>query len=212
LLGIQPELTGSGMNFRAIVDWQSHYGEYGDEATWTAGLARVVREGGSPEGDYTYERVRPNGTVLEVRTQSLPDGAFVRTFTDITERKHNEAALAAARARVAHAERMQVLGRLAGGIAHDFNNILQAVQGGATLIAKRASDPESVRRFSRMVLDATERGSSITRRLLAFARRGELRAEPLEAAPLLSALCEVLGHTLGPKVDVDLRLQDDLPP
>jgi signal transduction histidine kinase/ActR/RegA family two-component response regulator len=212
LLGIPPQLVGPKMKYRAILDWQSQSGEYGEESTRSAGFAWVMREGGSPKGDYTYERVRPNGTVLEVRTQSLPDGAFVRTFTDITERKQHEAALAAARARVAHAERMQVLGQLAGGIAHDFNNILQAVQGGATLIAKRAHDAESVRRFSRMVLDATERGSSITRRLLAFARRGELRAEPVEAAPLLSALCEVLNHTLGPNVEVDLRLDDDLPP
>lgn len=212
LLGIPPELAGPGMNYQAIIDWQSKSGEYGDASTRSAGFAGVLSEGGTLEGEYTYERVRPNGTVLEVRTQSLADGAFVRTFTDITERKHNEAALAAARARVAHAERMQVLGQLAGGIAHDFNNILQAVQGGATLIAKRADDAESVRRFSRMVLDATERGSSITRRLLAFARRGELRAEPVEPAPLLTALCDVLNHTLGPTVDVDLRLQDNLPP
>jgi CheY-like chemotaxis protein len=105
-----------------------------------------------------------------------------------------------------------VLGQLAGGIAHDFNNILQTVQGSTSLIAKRATEPETVRRFSRMVLDATERGSSITRRLLAFARRGELRAEPLEPTPLLSALCDVLSHTIGNGIDVALDLREDLPP
>ncbi len=211
MLGIPPELVRPGMVYREVIDWQSGSGEFGEEATRSAGFARLMQSGGSLTGDYIYERVRPNGTVLEVRTQSLPGGGFVRTFTDITERKHNEVALTTARARVAHAERMQVLGQLAGGIAHDFNNILQAVQGGAALIDKRADDAESVRRFSRMVLDATERGSSITRRLLVFARRGELRAEPVEPAPLLSALCEVLSHTLGQNVHVDLRLQDNLP-
>jgi signal transduction histidine kinase len=171
-----------------------------------------VRHAGGPFGDYTYERTRPNGTVLEVRTQSLPDGGIVRTFTDISDRKRNEAALVAAQARAAHAERVQALGQLAGGIAHDFNNILQAVQGGATLIDRRAGDPDSVRRFARMILDASERGISITRRLLAFARREELRAEPLDAADLLSGLCDVLSHTLGSGISVEVRVEAGLKP
>jgi signal transduction histidine kinase/CheY-like chemotaxis protein len=212
LLGLPHELATPGTTFQRIVDWQHQTKDYGDEATWNAGLSRVLRSGGGRHGNYTYERTRPNGTVLEIRTQGLPDGAFVRTFTDITERKQNDAALAVARAKAAHAERMQVLGQLAGGIAHDFNNILQTVQGSASLIARRAGEPDTVRRFSRMVLDATERGSSITRRLLAFARRGELRAEPVEPTPLLSALCDVLRHTLGNQIDVTLDMRDDLPP
>ena len=142
----------------------------------------------------------------------LPDGGIVRTFTDISDRKRNEAALAAAQARAAHAERMQALGQLAGGIAHDFNNILQSVQGGAALIDKRAADPNSVRRFARMILDATERGTSITRRLLAFARRGELRAEPVEPEDLLSGLRDVLSHTLGSGITIEVELAAGLPP
>ncbi len=34
-----------------------------------------------------YERVRPDGTVLEVRSARLEDGGFVRTFSDITRRR-----------------------------------------------------------------------------------------------------------------------------
>jgi CheY-like chemotaxis protein len=101
---------------------------------------------------------------------------------------------------------------LAGGIAHDFNNVLQAVQGGANLIAKRAADADSVRRFTRMILDAADRGASITRRLLAFARRGELRAEPVEPAALLSGLRDVFSHTLGSAIAVRLAMPDHLPP
>jgi signal transduction histidine kinase/CheY-like chemotaxis protein len=212
LLGLPAEFGVANLNFHQVVDWQFKTREFGDEATWDASLARVLRSADGQHGDYTYERTRPNGTVLEVRTQGLPDGAFVRTYTDVTQRRRNEAALAAARERASHAERMQVLGQLAGGIAHDFNNILQAVQGSASLIAKRASDPESVRRFSRMILDVAERGTSITGRLLGFARRAELRAEPIDAAPLLSALRDVLSHTLGAQITVDVRLDEGLSP
>lgn len=212
LLDLPNDLVRKKATFRQILDWQVAHREFGDGADLDEATAGMLSDSNPPGSDYTYERTRPNGTVLEVRTQRLSDGAIVRTYTDITARKANEAALMAARTRAAHAERMQVLGQLAGGIAHDFNNILQAVQGGASLIVKRAADPDSVGRFGRMILDVTERGTSITRRLLAFARRGELRAEPVEVADLLAGLRDVLSHTLGSPVAVGLRLADDLPP
>lgn len=54
----------------------------------------MLRSNGLFTGVTTYERIRPNGTVLEVRTVPLPDGGLVRTFTDITERKRAEAKIA----------------------------------------------------------------------------------------------------------------------
>jgi signal transduction histidine kinase/CheY-like chemotaxis protein len=212
LLDLPPALLARRPTYQQLIDWQLAHHEFGDPETWAPHLERVVRGTGSQHGDYTYERTRPNGRVLEVRTQGLPDGGIVRTFTDISDRKRNEAALAVAQSRAAHAERMQALGQLAGGIAHDFNNILQAVQGGAALIDKRAADPNSVRRFARMILDATGRGTSITRRLLAFARRGELRAEPVEPEDLLSGLRDVLAHTLGSRITIEVQLAAGLPP
>ncbi|MGH7153612.1 MAG: ATP-binding protein, partial [Acetobacteraceae bacterium] len=118
----------------------------------------------------------------------------------------------AAQARAAHAERMQALGQLAGGIAHDFNNVLQAVSGGATLLERRPTEPDSVRRFARIILDAASRGSSITRRLLAFAHRSDLRAEAVDVGPLLDGLREILEHTLGAGIEVEVEAAPDLPP
>lgn len=212
LLELPPSLVNAKPTFKQVLDWQRENGEFARDTDLEAAISRQTSGLDGPVRDGTYERTRPNGTVLEVRVQTLADGGVVRTYTDITARKENEAALAAAQARAAHAERMQVLGQLAGGIAHDFNNILQAVQGGASLIVKRATDPDSVDRFARMILDATERGTSITRRLLAFARRGELRAEAVDAVDLLSGLRDVLSHTLGTPISVGLLLAADLPP
>jgi signal transduction histidine kinase/ActR/RegA family two-component response regulator len=212
LLELPAELLARRPTFQQIVDWQRGNREFGVPENRDMALARVLEKKNPPLGDYCYERTRPNGMVLEVRTQGLLDGGMVRTFTDITERRRNEAALVAAQARATHAERMQALGQLAGGIAHDFNNILQAVQGAATLIDKRAADPGSVQRFARMILESTQRGSSITRRLLAFARRGELRAEAIDPGELLSGLRDVLGHALGSSIMVDVKLAADVPP
>ncbi|MBV9117284.1 MAG: PAS domain S-box protein, partial [Acetobacteraceae bacterium] len=122
------------------------------------------------------------------------------------------AAREAAQARAAHAERVQALGQLAGGIAHDFNNVLQTVQGGAALIERRADEADTVRRLARVVLDGAARGPSVTQRLLAFARRDELRAEAVEVGDALGGLREILGHAFGPAISLRVDVEANLPP
>lgn len=117
-----------------------------------------------------------------------------------------------AQGRLAHSERMQALGQLAGGMAHDFNNVLQAVSGGASLIERRADQPETVLRLARRIMDAAERGGSTTRRLLAFARRDELRAERIEPAELLAGVHEMIAPVLGSTMKLAVSCEDDLPP
>jgi signal transduction histidine kinase/ActR/RegA family two-component response regulator len=119
------------------------------------------------------------------------------------------AARQAAQAEAAHAESLRTLGQLAGGIAHDFNNILQAVEGAAALIERRPTDALGVHRMVRLAREAVGRGASITRRLLAFGRRDALRAEPLEVAGTLAGIQEILAHTLGAAIAVEVRVVDD---
>jgi len=42
---------------------------------------------------HSYERFRPDGTVLEVRGNPMPNGGYVNTYMDITTHKHVEEAL-----------------------------------------------------------------------------------------------------------------------
>jgi signal transduction histidine kinase len=116
-----------------------------------------------------------------------------------------------AQARLAQAQRMEALGQLAAGIAHDFNNVLQAVSGGLALIQRRADNGDMVRQFSRMAMDAADRGAAITGRLLAFARRGELRAEPTCVGDLLAALQEMLVPVLGAAITLRIDSPPELP-
>ena len=135
----------------------------------------------------------------------------------VAERGRARAALDVARAEreaamdsLAQGQRMEALGRLAGGVAHDINNVLQAVLGGARLIGKRSHD-QGVHRLAQLVGEAAERGGAVTRRLLAFARRDSLEAESLAVKPLLEGVHEVLAHTLGAAVHVQLRIAPGVP-
>ena len=149
---------------------------------------------------------------------------------DITERKATEAALARhtddlerlvgqrtselreSEARLAQAAKMEALGRLAGGVAHDFNNVLQSVQGGIALARKRLNcSLEDAERFLDLANDAAARGASVTGRLLSFARRGELQVAPVQAAPMLDGLAEMLRATLGPSVLLRVEATTGLP-
>lgn len=110
------------------------------------------------------------------------------------------------------AQQVEALGRLAGGMAHDFNNVLQTVLSGASIIERRASEPDAVRRWARVVTEAADRGSAVTRRLLEHVRQRDLRPEPIDVQQLLDGLCEVLTHTLGRQVKVHVDAQPGLPP
>ncbi len=115
------------------------------------------------------------------------------------------AAREAAQQAAAQAQRMQALGQLAGGVAHDFNNVLQAISGAVALIESRVDKPDMVRRFARLAAAAADRGEAVAGRLLTFARRGDLRAEPIEAAALLRDMIEILGPTLGRHITVEVE-------
>ena len=109
-------------------------------------------------------------------------------------------------------QRMEALGQLTGGVAHDFNNVLQAIAGGARLIQRRPDNAAAVERLAGLVVDAAERGSVVTRRLLSFARCSALQAEVVDVALLLTDLRDVLAGTMGSRVTVELALPDALPP
>jgi PAS domain S-box-containing protein len=162
-----------------------------------------LRARGEWEGDLLHRR--RDGTALTMSVRKVlrhsDDGApplVLESVADVTAlrgaegklralNQHLEArvrgeveAREAAQVRAAQAERVQALGQLAGGITHDFNNVLQAITGGAAMIERRAGYVERVRQFPRMVFDAANRGASVTRRLLVFARRGDLKTEALD--------------------------------
>ena len=153
-----------------------------------------------------------DGSYRVLSWTAVPDETFVHAVgRDITAEKDAAEKLERTQERLRQAQKMEALGQLAGGIAHDFNNILQAVSGGLSLIQRKADDGGAVRKLAAMASDAAARGSAITSRLLAFARADELRAVALRPHALFTAVQEILVHTLGAGVAIEIDVAPDVP-
>jgi signal transduction histidine kinase/CheY-like chemotaxis protein len=107
------------------------------------------------------------------------------------------------------AQKMETLGQLTGGIAHDFNNLLQTVQGALDIISKQPADVERVGRWSRIGLEAAERGARVTAQLLAFSRSQKLEMRPVQVGPLVERLRELLPSAVGGGIEVAFEVADD---
>ncbi len=143
-----------------------------------------------------------DGRDYEVSLGEMPDGGLVGRCADITEKLRDEAALH-------QGQRMEAIGQLTGGMAHDFNNILQVVQANLELAQTEANaDPALLVRL-RSALAAAERGARLTHQLLAFARRQPLVPQSTSVARLVSELTDLLRHSLGERVILDVMIAED---
>jgi diguanylate cyclase (GGDEF)-like protein len=95
ILDLPREWLSSKPSLNTILNYLRDRGEFGDKGEGVrSDIWELLKKGGLSADIDHYERTRPNGTVLEVRTRPLPDGGIVRTFTDVTERKRAEAKIA----------------------------------------------------------------------------------------------------------------------
>jgi two-component system NtrC family sensor kinase len=109
-----------------------------------------------------------------------------------------------------HAQRLDALGQLAAGLAHDFNNLLAIVASSAELLAK--SVPGVARRPELASIErAAQRGTRLTRRLLASFRRQPPKAEVICAGEALVEMGEILRTTAGGGVILNIAVQPGLP-
>ena len=87
----------------------------------------------------------------------------------------------AALAQVHEMQKLESLGQLTGGLAHDFNNLLMAILGNLDMLSKKLRRRHARQRLVDGAIRSAERGAALTKRMLAFARRQELRPEAVDA-------------------------------
>ena len=137
---------------------------------------------------------------------------FAKVTRDLTERREAALALTQAREELSQAQKMEAIGRLTGGVAHDFNNLLMAIAGSLELLRKRLpDDPRSLRLIDN-AMQGVQRGASLTQRMLAFARRQELRPDFVDVGQLVGNMTDLLARSLGPTIEIETQSAGRLRP
>ncbi len=198
-----------------------HFSRFYTEEDRQAGRPEEALKVAASEGRVEREgwRVRKDGTKFfaHVIIDAIysPDGSllgFAKITRDITERRNAARALEEAREALVQSQKMEAIGHLTGGIAHDFNNLLMAIQGSLELLQRRlpGHDPKVARLIDNAV-QGTRRGSALTQRMLAFARRQELKLAPLDVHDVVHQMTNLLQSSLGPLVRVETLIPPGLP-
>jgi PAS domain S-box-containing protein len=152
----------------------------------------------------------------EMKFNSLRDrdgnliGAFQFVY-DVSDRLRDQARLLEAEAQLRQTQKFEAVGRLTGGLAHDFNNLLMVISGGLSIL-ERPGEPERQQRIVAQMRQATERGASLSRQMLAFARLRPLNPQAVDIAQQIEEMRELLERALRGDVHVKTEFEVDVWP
>jgi len=169
--------------------------------------AQLVRDG---RVDAIADWVRKDGRTIKVRiaghrVQESKSGEARNQIVveDVTEHVALEKQLR-------QAQKFEAFGQLAGGIAHDFNNMIGAILGWAELGLDETRGQERLHaRFDKIRLQA-ERAASLTRQLLAFARRQALEPRLLNLNQAVTETLSLLEKIIGSNIEIKRDLAPEL--
>jgi Na+/proline symporter/signal transduction histidine kinase len=200
---VPPDLIRVGMSLAELVDFLTARGDYGTDGETLLDRRRANKLSSGPD---VYERERPDGTVLEIASTPMPDGGFVVTYTDVTERHRAAEALErrvaerteALRAATAEAEQAN-LGktRFLAAASHDLLQPLHAARLFTSALSERRRDEivdkldaslRSVEALLGALLDVSKLdGGGVTPQVVDFPLEPHLRAIEAEFTPLAEA-------------------------
>jgi PAS domain S-box-containing protein len=130
-------------------------------------------------------------------------GALASAQRELIDRQRAEEERERLREQLLHSQKLEAIGTLAGGVAHDMNNILAAILGLAEILRDGVRSDLQV--DLDQVVQAAERGSSLTRNLLGFSRRGKYRKEELALADVVTGAATLLSRTLPKGIQIVTR-------
>ncbi len=169
------------------------------------------------ERPLAWELQRADGArvELEITWRSMEGGRRQLVLRDVSERLHADRVRREMELQLAHAQRLEAIGQLAGGIAHDFNNILTIVGTSAEVLRSELPDESGLPLLDE-ILAAQERGATLTRQLLAFARREIVQARVFDLSEQVLTLRRLLQRVAGEQtriacdVEPDCRIRADM--
>lgn len=125
------------------------------------------------------------------------------TVQDITEQKLNDELLT-------RTQKMDALGKLTGGIAHDFNNMLGVILGYSELLQNMLIGDKNKLKYIEHVIDASQRASALTKKLLSFSRKEAATIENVDINESLLDDRNLLEKTLTSRIELVYELGKDI--
>jgi PAS domain S-box-containing protein len=159
----------------------------------------------------------PDGRWVDLRIIPMGEGQnkqtlFLEWVRDITESKRSEAERDKLQAQLHQAQKMESVGRLAGGVAHDFNNMLGVILGHIDM-ALVETDPTSTLHAGLLAVQhAAERSATLTRQLLAFARKQTVSPKVLDLNQTVAGMLQMLHRLIGEDIELQWRPGDSVWP
>ncbi|WP_416424863.1 PAS domain S-box protein [Pseudomonas sp. App30] len=191
-----------------------HFSMFFEEAARNAGepqrsLATALAEGRFENRAW---RVRKDGTrffanivIDAIRDDSGTLLGFAKITRDITESVETQRALDEAREALFQSQKMEALGQLTGGIAHDFNNLLMVILSSLEIVRRRLPPDPRITPLLNNAVQGAQRGASLTRRMLAFARRQQLVLEAVDLGVMVRGMADLLQSSLGSRIQIETR-------
>jgi PAS domain S-box-containing protein len=167
-------------------------------------ISEILRKIGRGEevGHHESVRVTKDGRRLDVSISVSPlpgaAGEIVGASViarDITAQKRAETQLR-------QAQKMEAIGRLAGGVAHDFNNILGIINACTEFLRDRMDPAAEPSIYVENIRKAIDRGTSLTRQMLAFSRTTAVQPRILDLNERLREISKLLKPLLGDDIEI----------
>jgi PAS domain S-box-containing protein len=174
---------------------------------WPDGSQHWVQIRGRPE-TAEGETVRLVGISQDISERRIADETL-RNFTAELEQRVEQRTRESEvmMAQLHEAQKLETLGQLTGGVAHDFNNLLTPIVGTLDMLRRRSPD-ERTSKLLDGALKASERARTLVARLLAFARRQNLEARPVDVCELVEGMIDLIQRSIGPTIRLDFDSRD----
>jgi PAS domain S-box-containing protein len=175
-----------------------------DDLENTRSEMRAARRGQSKR-NFETRYVNKDGKPVSLNwsgTWSEPVRRHFFIGRDLTEKQTAEA-------QMRHVQKMDAIGQLTGGVAHDFNNILTVITGTIGILEEAVAGQPELVSIAKLIDEAAERGASLTKHLLAFARKQPLQPREIDVNALVLEAAKLLHPTLGEQVEIKPLLADD---
>ncbi|KRR08847.1 two-component system sensor histidine kinase [Bradyrhizobium jicamae] len=138
-------------------------------------------------------------------------GGLMTQFNSTAESlERQRAAIDELNQKLTQSQKMEAMGQLTGGVAHDFNNLLTVILGNAEHLAERLAPHKELSNIAESIATAAERGSDLTRSLLAFARKQPLMPKHIDIGQKILGMEPLLRRTLGEQIECEFKLDQNL--